>query len=64
MTLSIVHVLTGLYIGVTLVLLGWFVGDEMNYRNPRYRQAIAVAVGWPILLLFAALLRVAWGGSA
>ena len=50
------------YAGITLVLLGVFVGDETNYRNPRYSVAIAFAVGWPVVLLFALFQGLARGG--
>ena len=45
----------GLYVAVSLALLGAFVFDEMGFRNPEYGIAVAFAVGWPFVLGFALL---------
>ncbi len=43
----------GIYLAVTLVLLGAFVFDEMSYRNPDYVLAVGAPFFWPFLFGFA-----------
>ena len=64
MTLSLAHVLGGIYAAGTLLCTGWFVGDEMDFQNPEYGLAVAYAVAWPVLVLFLAFKMVSERDSA
>lgn len=58
---SVSTVLAGVYVAVMLFFLGFFLGDRMSFKNPRYGEVIVVAVFWPFFIALAIYNRVIQG---
>ena len=44
----------GIYLAVSLILLGAFLMEQMSFKNPDYVMAIVAPWFWPFLVGFAA----------
>jgi hypothetical protein len=52
MTVDPVTLMVLIYLGVSVFIFGFGVGDEISFRNPNYVFVAVVAVFWPIFVCY------------